>query len=150
METIVKRDIDVGVAAERLRNIVERTPLKVNHNLSEQYGANVFLKREDLQVVRSYKIRGAYNKIAGLSQQVKNKGVVCASAGNHGQGVAYACKLLGIHGTIFMPVPTPSQKVNQVNRYGGEHVELVLTGDTFDDAYEQAQIYCQRYHKNRW
>jgi threonine dehydratase len=143
METIVQREIDVEVAAERLQNVVDKTPLKVNHNLSEQYGANVFLKREDLQVVRSYKIRGAYNKIAGLSEEAKSKGVVCASAGNHGQGVAFACKLLGIHGTIFMPVPTPSQKVNQVNRYGGENVELVLTGDTFDDAYEQAQIYCQ-------
>jgi len=131
-------------AKERLKDVVEKTPLTYNRNLSEFYGAEVFLKREDLQVVRSYKIRGAYNKIACLSEQHKANGVVCASAGNHGQGVAYACNKLGIHGTIFMPTPTPAQKVSQVKSYGGSNVDIVLVGDAFDDAYYEAEKFCKR------
>ena len=100
-------------AAERIRKVVKHTDLEQNLNFSERYQANIYFKREDLQVVRSYKIRGAYNKMASLSAESMNKGVVCASAGNHAQGVAYACKHLGVKGTIFMPSTTPAQKVNR-------------------------------------
>jgi threonine dehydratase len=102
----------------------------------------VYLKREDLQVVRSFKIRGAYNMIRSLTPAELEKGIVCASAGNHAQGVAFSCNALGIHGKIFMPSTTPNQKVKQVRRFGGDNVEVVLTGDTYDDAYEEAMRAC--------
>ena len=135
---------DIAAARERLSGIVEKTPLSLNRNLSDAYGARVFLKREDLQVVRSYKIRGAYNKISALNEVEKSHGVVCASAGNHAQGVAHACRLLDIHGTIFMPTPTPGQKVAQVKNYGGDKVDIVLIGDTFDDAFAEASKFCEK------
>ena len=135
---------EILAAAETLQDVVEKTPLTLNRNLSDKYGAKIYLKREDLQVVRSYKIRGAFNKIAGLNEKEKASGVVCASAGNHGQGVAYACNKLGIHCTVFMPTPTPTQKLNQVKNYGGNYVDTVLVGDTFDDAFFEAEKFCQR------
>ena len=135
---------EILAAAETLQDVVDKTPLTLNRNLSEKYGANIYLKREDLQVVRSYKIRGAFNKIAGLTEKEKANGVVCASAGNHGQGVAYACSKLAIHCTVFMPTPTPSQKLNQVKNYGGKYVDIVLVGDTFDDAFVEAEKFCKR------
>lgn len=101
---------EIKLAQEKLKAVVARTPVSKNINLSEEFSANIFLKRKDLQVVRSYKIRGAYNKICDLDENEKGNGIVCASAGNHAQGVAYSCKLLNIRGTIFMPVPTPKQK----------------------------------------
>ena len=125
-------------AAEALKDIAAHTSLQRNTNLSETYGANIFLKREDLQVVRSYKIRGAYYKINSLSDAEKKKGVICASAGNHAQGVAYACNKLGIKGKIYMPSTAPAQKVKQVNLFGKSNVEVLLAGDTFDDAYALA------------
>jgi threonine dehydratase len=133
-------DLDnIYLAAERLRGVATHTPLQENINLSDRYGANIFLKREDLQVVRSYKIRGAYNKMASLPQEALAKGVVCASAGNHAQGLAYACRKMAVHGTIFMPTTTPNQKVKQVKLFGKEFVEVVLIGDTYDDAYYAAR-----------
>ena len=135
---------DIAAANERLAGVIEKTPLALNRNLSDAYGANIYLKREDLQVVRSYKIRGAYNKMSALSDTEQANGVVCASAGNHAQGVAYARRLLNIHGTIFMPTPTPGQKVNQVKSYGGDKVDIVLIGDTFDDAFEEATKFCEK------
>ncbi len=129
-------------AQEKLKGIAAHTPLMQNLNLSETYGANIMLKREDLQVVRSYKIRGAYHKISSLSEEQRAKGIVCASAGNHAQGVAYSCYQLNIKGVIFMPYPTPSQKVKQVKMFGKNNVEVVLSGDTFDDAYQEAMTYC--------
>jgi threonine dehydratase len=132
----------INKAAENLKNVATRTPLQFNAQLSEFYGCKVYLKREDLQIVRSYKIRGAYNKIVSLSEKEKQKGIVCASAGNHAQGVAYSCKLLNIKGTIFMPSTTPSQKVNQVKLFGKEHVDVILVGDTFDDAHSAAVKFC--------
>jgi threonine dehydratase len=132
----------IEAAAQKLSGIVQKTLLMHNLLGSEKYGANIFFKREDLQVVRSYKLRGAYYKISTLSESEKSKGVVCASAGNHAQGVAYACRRLGIKGTIFMPLPTPKQKVNQVAFFGKEWVEIILEGDTFDDAYASAQKFC--------
>lgn len=133
----------IRAAAENLQDVIIRTPLLPNAILSERYGANISLKREDLQVVRSYKIRGAFHKINTLTDEELSKGVVCASAGNHAQGVAYACRKKGIFGTIYMPSPTPSQKVNQVKMFGKENIKVVLTGDTFDDAYEEALAYAK-------
>lgn len=135
---------DIEKAAERLQGVVQRTPLSPNLSFSEKYEANIQFKREDLQVVRSYKIRGAYNRISQLSQTQKENGVVCASAGNHAQGVAYSCRMLEVNATIFMPAPTPKQKVDQVNFFGKNWVDVVLIGDTFDDAYHLAQEYCQK------
>jgi threonine dehydratase len=131
----------IFLASERLRNIATHTPLMPNLHLSEQYGANIYLKREDLQIVRSYKIRGAYNKMASLSPEVLSNGVVCASAGNHAQGVAYACRKMGVQGVIFMPTTTPAQKIKQVGMFGKEWVNIQLVGDTYDDAYHAAMEY---------
>jgi threonine dehydratase len=134
---------EVEKASLGLKGVALPTPLSKNLRLSKEYNAEIFLKREDLQTVRSYKVRGAYNKISSLSQTDRAKGVVCASAGNHAQGVAYACHLLGIKGTIFMPSTTPKQKVEQVEMFGEEQVEIVLKGDTFDDAKLLAQDYAK-------
>ncbi|AQG80904.1 threonine dehydratase [Spirosoma montaniterrae] len=137
-------DLDnIYLAANRLRGVAVHTPLQENLNLSDRYGATIFLKREDLQVVRSYKIRGAYNKMAALPKEALTKGVVCASAGNHAQGLAYACRKMGVKGTIFMPTTTPNQKVKQVKLFGKEFVEVVLIGDTYDDAFNAANEYVQ-------
>ncbi len=124
-----------------VRDVALITPLQRNERLSEQYDANVYFKREDLQPIRSFKLRGAYHKIYKLSDAERKLGIVCASAGNHAQGVALACNKLGIKGTIFMPVPTPKQKLNQVHMFGGENIETRLVGDTFDDAYAAAQSF---------
>ena len=128
----------VEAAAEKLKGVASVTPLISNRNYSKEFDANIMFKREDLQQVRSYKIRGAYNKMSSLSQTEIENGIVCASAGNHAQGVAISCKLLKIKGTIFMPSPTPNQKVEQVKMFGEEYIEVVLVGDTFDDAYHAA------------
>ena len=132
----------VEAAARRLKGVIAKTPLIQNLGLSRAYGATVLLKREDLQVVRSYKIRGAYNKIAALPATEPARRIVCASAGNHAQGVAYACQLLGLHTNIFMPAQTPAQKVDKVRLFGGEWVTVHLTGRTFDDCYHAAQAFC--------
>ena len=121
-----------------LNEILSTTPLALNLNLSEQTGATVFLKREDLQIVRSYKLRGAYNKIKSLTDEQMKNGIVCASAGNHAQGVAYSCCRLGIDGRIYMPTTTPRQKIRQVKMFGKQFVEIVLVGDTYDDASAEA------------
>jgi len=137
----------VEAAAEKLRGIAHVTPLIKNLQYSKLFDANIYFKREDLQVVRSYKIRGAYNKISSLSPtQTKNE-IVCASAGNHAQGVAISCKLLKIKGTIFMPSPTPNQKIEQVKMFGEDYITVVLVGDTFDDANHAAMEECQRLNK---
>lgn len=120
-------------AAERLKKIVTRTPLTFNASLSKKYNCTIFLKREDLQVVRSYKLRGAYNMMSSLPADELNKGVVCASAGNHAQGFAYSCKKLNVKGVVFMPIITPRQKVNQTKMFGEDFIEVKLIGDTFDD-----------------
>lgn len=132
-------------AQERLKEVVRKTPLERNDRLSQEYGASIYLKREDLQVVRSYKIRGAYNKMAKLTKPQRFHGIVCASAGNHAQGVALACSLLGVKGVIFMPVTTPKQKIAQVLLFGKDFCEIKLHGDTFDDAQEAARKYCKEF-----
>ena len=135
---------DVMTAEHTLKEILEPTPLLHNRTLSQKFGASVALKREDLQMVRSYKIRGAYNKIRSLTEEQREKGIVCASAGNHAQGVALSCNKLGIVGKIFMPVTTPKQKINQVKMFGGDQIEVVLSGDTFDEANAAAEATCQK------
>ena len=117
---------DIYQAAERLQGVALETPLQLNKNLSELYQANIYIKREDLQVVRYYKIRGAYNKMASMSEEQLKKGVVCASAGNHAQGVAYACHKMGVKGSIFMPTTTPAQKVKQVKIPSKVELEMIL------------------------
>jgi len=133
---------DINNARIRLNEVILHTPLQKNLNLSDVFKANIFFKREDLQVVRSYKLRGAYNKISNLSKEELSKGIVCASAGNHAQGVAYSCRKLGIFGKIYMPATTPKQKIRQVEMFGKENVEVVLKGDTYDDAHTLALEDC--------
>ena len=133
----------INKASEVLEEILEPTPFKKNDNLSDMYEANVYLKREDLQMVRSYKIRGAYNKIRSIEPENLKNGIVCASAGNHAQGVAFSCSKLQIKGSIFMPTTTPKQKIEQVRMFGKEFVEIVLTGDTFDAANAAAIAYAK-------
>jgi threonine dehydratase len=129
---------DILIAYQQLKDIVVHTPLQKNERLSEKYECTIYLKREDLQHVRSFKLRGAYYSMKSLNQELLDKGVVCASAGNHAQGVAYACRQLQVHGKIYMPTTTPRQKIDQVAMFGREFVEIILTGDTFDDAYNEA------------
>ena len=135
--------LDFHAAAARLKKVVKKTPLTYNHNLSRKYACRVFLKREDLQVVRSYKLRGAYNMMVSLPAAQLQKGVVCASAGNHAQGFAYSCRKLGVKGVVFMPSITPNQKVNQTRMFGENNIEIVVTGDTFDDCAVTARQYTE-------
>jgi len=134
---------DILVAHNHMKDIVNKTPLQRDSVLSEKYECDVYVKREDLQVIRSFKIRGAYNLIQSLSKEQLHNGVVCASAGNHAQGVAYTCNLLNIQSKIFMPTTTPKQKVSQVQFFGGTYAEIVLVGDTFDSSFQEAQRYCE-------
>ena len=131
-------------AAQVLDEILDATPFQRNANLSDIYEAEVYLKREDLQMVRSYKIRGAYNKIRTIDPELVRNGIVCASAGNHAQGVAFSCSKLKIMGSIFMPVTTPKQKIEQVRMFGREFIEIVLTGDTFDAANSAAITFAEQ------
>jgi threonine dehydratase len=139
--------IGVADASERLKNIVNRTPLSRNRNLSDKYQCNVFLKREDLQVVRSYKLRGAYNMLSIMSADKLKLGVVCASAGNHAQGFAYSCKKLNCNGVVFMPVITPRQKVTQTKMFGGDFIEVQLVGDSFEECAQAALQYTKENNK---
>ena len=132
-------------ARKNIEKVVKTTPLQENYRLSKEFGAKIFLKREDLQPVRSYKLRGAYHKIKTLFEEGKStQGVVCASAGNHAQGVALACNDLEILGTIFMPITTPKQKLEQVEMFGGEFVKIILIGDTFDASKDAAIEFCKK------
>lgn len=134
-------------AAKKLQTVATITPLEKHQRFSEKYDCTMLFKREDLQRVRSYKIRGAYNKLSSLTAEETKHGIICASAGNHAQGVALSCQLLKIKGKIFMPAPTPNQKVEQVKMFGKEFVEVVLIGDTFDDSYYKAIEECEKYNK---
>jgi len=136
----------VEKASGRIKDLVKHTPLIKMPNFSERYGAEIYFKREDLQRVRSYKIRGAFNKISTLIEHKEVSGVVCSSAGNHAQGVAQVCHYLGIKGVIFMPTTTPMQKVQQVEMFGKEHIEIRLVGDTYDASYQVAKEYCEAKH----
>ena len=135
--------LDFTAAALRLKKVVTKTPLQLNRNLSKKYQCNLFLKREDMQVVRSYKIRGAYNMMSSLPVEQLERGVVCASAGNHAQGFAYSCKKLKVKGVVFMPVITPNQKITQTKMFGEDWIEVKLIGDTFDDCAVAAKKYTE-------
>jgi threonine dehydratase len=145
MRSSVKNIIELDFASAhlRLKKVVNRTPLTYNHSLSKKYQCHVYLKREDLQVVRSYKLRGAYNMMSSLPAEQLQKGVVCASAGNHAQGFAYSCKKLNAKGVVFMPVITPRQKITQTKMFGEDFIEVKLTGDTFDDCAVAAKKYTE-------
>jgi threonine dehydratase len=129
---------DIDSAATRIADVVTPTPLQLSDRLSATTGANVYLKREDLQTVRSYKLRGAYNLLVQLSDQELAAGVVCSSAGNHAQGFAYACRTLGIRGRVYVPAKTPKQKRDRIRYHGGEFIELIVGGSTYDLAAEAA------------
>ncbi len=142
MESTLTTSIDINKAYNILKNVVLKTPLQYHRKLSEKFDAAIYLKREDLQLVRSYKLRGAYNLIQSLSEEQRSRGIVCASAGNHAQGVAFSCKQLAIKGVIYMPAITPKQKINQVKMFGGDWIEIELIGDTFDECQEYALKHC--------
>jgi threonine dehydratase len=133
--------LDFKAASQRLKHIVKHTPLEYHAGLSKTYDCELYLKREDLQIVRSYKLRGAYNMISQLTADELSRGVVCASAGNHAQGVAFSCNKLNTRGIIFMPEITPRQKIRQTEMFGNGHIEIVLGGDTFDDCLLEALAY---------
>ncbi|MBV1888090.1 MAG: threonine ammonia-lyase IlvA [Urechidicola sp.] len=138
-----KVNLESIIAAQQtIKGVVKETPLQYVASFSDRYKSNISFKREDLQVVRSYKLRGAYNKIKNLSDVDLQNGIVCASAGNHAQGVAYACNKLKVKGIIFMPITTPQQKIQQVNMFGGEYTEIKLIGDTFDESSYAAKLFC--------
>lgn len=137
--TVIPPQLNFNQAAQRVKDIVIKTPLQLNLNLSRKYNCNVYLKREDLQVVRSYKLRGAYNMMSSLPKEKLDSGLVCASAGNHAQGFAFSCKALNVKGIIFMPTITPKQKISQTEMFGGDNIEIVLTGDTYDDCANAAK-----------
>ena len=128
-------------AAKRLQRVISKTPLQFDKRLSEQYSSRIYFKREDLQEVRSFKIRGAYNKISSLNKQDRLRGVVCASAGNHAQGVALSCSLLKIKGVIFMPTVTPNQKIEKVRNFGKQYIEIKLVGTNYDEASKKSKEY---------
>jgi threonine dehydratase len=132
-------------AEAAMRAVFEPTPLQRNDHLSERYGAEILLKREDLSPVRSYKLRGAFNAMRKLlAERPETATFVCASAGNHAQGVAYMCRHFGVKGVIFMPVTTPQQKIGKTEKFGGDAVAIRLTGDYFDDTLAAAQAYCAK------
>ncbi|MCS4484916.1 threonine ammonia-lyase IlvA [Gleimia sp. 6138-11-ORH1] len=135
--------VEVADAAKRLQGVAKETVLEHSERLSKEVGVDVYLKREDLQLCRSFKVRGAYNKIASLTPEQQKRGVVCASAGNHAQGVAYACAALQIHGKIFLPSNTPRQKRDRIKTIGGKWIERVIVNGGFDQANELARTYAE-------
>jgi threonine dehydratase len=137
------RGLDFIKASIRLKKVVNRTPLTFSQSLSKKYHCNVYLKREDLQVVRSYKLRGAYNMMSSLPAEQLANGVVCASAGNHAQGFAFSCKKLQVRGVVFMPIITPKQKITQTKMFGENNIEVKLIGDTFDDCAVAAKKFTE-------
>lgn len=137
----------VALATEQMRGLFGETPLQRNDYLSRKYGADIWLKREDLTPVRSYKIRGAFNFISAALKKVDEKAVfVCASAGNHAQGFAYVCRHFGRKGVVFMPVTTPQQKIDKTRAFGGEYIEIRLIGDIFDQCYAASQTYAKEHN----
>jgi len=139
-------NIDSVAALKRIQSVINRTQLQLNKRLSEKYNASIYLKREDMQVVRSYKLRGAYNKISTLTAEERKNGVVCASAGNHAQGFSFSCKNQKIKGVVFMPSATPNQKIEQTRMFGGKFIDIKLIGDTFDDCQKEALVYTKKHN----
>ena len=137
----------VKLALNNLNNITLSTPLDLIDSYSNLFSSNVYVKREDLQITRSFKIRGSFNKILSLSDKQKENGIVCSSAGNHAQGVSFSCNKLKINGIIFIPNTTPNIKVKKVKEFGGKYVKVKLIGDSYDDCYKQALAYCKKNNK---
>lgn len=135
---------EIEAALPNIRTVVSQSPLEYSTRLSERTGARVLLKREDLQPVRSYKLRGAFNLISGLTEEERAKGVICASAGNHGQGVAMTCRYLGIHAKVFVPAGTPRQKRDRMTQLGGRYVDLIIGGASYDEAAAAAYAEADR------
>ena len=133
----------IDKAALNIAGIVKLTPVELSKRLSKLFDAQIYFKREDLQEVRSYKIRGAYNLISNLSEEERNRGVVCASAGNHAQGVAFSAAKMNTRATIFMPTVTPLQKINKVKSFGGKFVEIKLEGANYDESSKAAKQFCK-------
>ena len=134
----------VEAARREVRELFPETPLQLNEHLSRRYGAEIWLKREDLSPVRSYKIRGAFNFLRkAVATAGKDKVFVCASAGNHAQGFAFACRHFGVHGVVFMPVTTPQQKIDKTRIFGGEFIKIRLVGDIFDQCYAAARTFVE-------
>ena len=136
--------LGVQKALKLIAEVALESPLQFNERLSNSFSSSIYLKREDQQQVRSFKIRGAYNKINALDPKELKKGIVCASAGNHAQGFAFSCNQLKIKGIVYMPIPTPNQKVEQVKMFGGPYVSIVLIGDTYDDSQQAALAHCKK------
>jgi threonine dehydratase len=135
---------DVDAARDALRELFPETPLQLNEHLSARYGADIYLKREDLSPVRSYKIRGAFNFFRKvLAREEGARSFVCASAGNHAQGFAFVCRHFGVPGVVFMPVTTPQQKIDKTRIFGGEFVTIRLVGDFFDQCYKAARDHAE-------
>jgi threonine dehydratase len=141
-KNIVSLDL-IRKAQENIKGVAIKTPLQYVQSFSDVYQANIFFKREDLQVVRSYKIRGAYNKIINIPKEDLVNGIVCSSAGNHAQGFALSCSKIKIKGVVFMPLTTPQQKIRQVYLFGKEYVKIKLIGDTYDESFYAAKKYCE-------
>ena len=137
----------IQTALKNLSGVAINTPFQEVKTYSEIYNSKIFFKREDLQKIRSFKIRGAYNKIISLSAQEAENGIVCASAGNHAQGFAVSCEMLGYRGKVFMPITSTNQKINQVKKFGKDNIEVVLFGNNFTQAYKKALEYCKNYGK---
>lgn len=128
----------------RIYKYIQNTPLEFNNRLSDLYNCNIYLKREDLQITRSFKIRGAYNKVLKLSNEREITNIVCASAGNHAQGIAHICNHLNITGHIFLPIGTPNQKISRILQFGGENIKINMYGDNFNDSLEKAIKYSEQ------
>ena len=131
----------------KIRGIVKKTPLQESLSYSQKYNSKIFFKREDLQDVKSFKIRGAHTKILSIEKIKAKNGLVCASAGNHAQGFAVSCSLLDYNGTVFMPSTTPSLKVRLVKKFGGKNIKIKLVGENYSQAYKSAMDYCKRNRK---
>lgn len=138
---------EIKNASELLKGVIKKTPFQKIKSYSKKYNANIFFKREDLQKVKSFKTRGAFNKISSLDKSQVINGLVCASAGNHAQGFAVSCTTLGYEGRVYMPTSTPNQKIKQVKKFGKNNIEVVLFGENFTQAYKKAIEDCDFYNK---
>ena len=138
---------EIKNASELLKGVVIKTPFQKIKSYSKKYNANIFFKREDLQKVKSFKTRGAFNKISSLDKSQVINGLVCASAGNHAQGFAVSCTKLGYEGKVYMPISTPNQKIKQVKNFGKNNIKVVLYGENFTQAYKKAIKDCDFYNK---
>lgn len=143
---IVKND-QIVKASQKMRSHIKNTALEYNQRLSQKYNCNIFFKREDQQLVRSFKIRGAFNKINNLHFEEKKRGIVCASAGNHAQGVAYTCKKLKIKGDIFIPQKTPIQKIKRIKKFSNGSCNIHLFGNSFDECLNESIEFSKNHHK---